>query len=332
MRTHHWFPTVMIALVGAFLFYWIKSPTCMADSVVLESRSVRGALVSLITVDLNDATMKVGIGLPARGISHAETFGSFINRNNPLAAVTGTYFDTRTYVPTGSIVVGGKLVHESNIGTAVCFTSGNKVRFISAKRGEACDLSGAECAVRTGPRLLAGGAYALNPRPEGFRHPGLYGARTRMVLGVTANNKLLLVSVRTPVTFGRAASIMRTLGAMDAVCLDGGTSSAMYFKGRIVRQPGRLLTNLIEVRRRSISDMPVQIVASADGAVSAPEYWMSQCRTTDRTVLLADREPHAVRLDQPYQQVALLSEPLRLRLSKGIHALFPIDRAKLTCL
>lgn len=341
MRACHRSPICLIALVGAVLMCWPQAPAgavapqgkagavAPQDSVTLESRSVGGAVVSLITVDLNDPTVKVDVGLPERGIAHAESFRSLVNRHSPLAAVTGTYFDVRTYVPTGSIVAGGKLVYESHIGTAVCFTPSNKVKFIAAKYGEACDLSGAQCAIRTGPRLLANGEYALSPRREGFRHPGLYGARTRMVLGVTARNHLLLVFVRTPVTFSRAASLMKVLGAVDAVCLDGGTSSAMYYRGRIVRHPGRMLTNLIEVRSRPLSEIPTQMMAAARGVLSTSTLRLSRPRILDHARLLGNHEPGADLTDQTCEQAAILGEPIRLRPSKSLHSLFPVNRAKL---
>lgn len=328
MRAYHWFPTCLIVLIGAALCYWPQAPACLADSVVLESRSVRGARVSLITVNLNDSTVKVDIGLAERGISHAESFDRMMGRQTPLAAVTGTYFDIRTHVPTGSIVAGGKLVHQSHIGTAVCFTQTNQVRFIPAKLGQSCDLSGMQCALRTGPRLLAGGLYALNPRQEGFRHPGLYGARTRMVLGVTSHNKLLLAFVRTPVTFGRAAGIMKALGAVDAVCLDGGTSSAMYYKGQTIRRPGRLLTNVIVVRNRPISELPAQLIASAGGSVPQPVFEMSRKQVENQEAMHPLRDGPDAQIHHVVYQAAILGEPLRLRPSRGHYPLFPLDRTR----
>ena len=141
----------------------------------------------------------------------------------------------------------GKKVHESCIGNTVCFLGTNHIVFIDTAKGEDHDVTGTCCGVRTGPRLLNGGDYALNPRREGFRQPGLSGPHTRMALGVTDHRKLLLVSVATPVTFAETAHIMKKLGCVDAVCLDGGSSSAMYYRGSLVRRPGRALTNIIEV-------------------------------------------------------------------------------------
>lgn len=320
MRAYPWFLKLIVALCGTALFNCAQCTALGDDGVTLSKTRIRGASVCVIAVDLNDPSMVVDIGLPQAGISHGESFGSFLRRHAPLAAVTGTSFDVRTLIPTGSIVIGGKIVHESHIGTAVCFMGDNTVKFVDAKPGRVCDLAGAQSGIRTGPRLLANGRYALDPRREGFRHPGLFGARTRMALGVTASNQLLLVYVGTPVNFSRLASIMKTLRAVDAVCLDGGTSSAMYFKGRIVRRPGRMLTNLIEIYRRPLPAQPAkQPDDSGKALASATVRW--------RPILTANDTPTGRDLKPAYEQHAIMCDSNWLRFAKGIHSLFPINRA-----
>jgi hypothetical protein len=320
MRAYPRFLNLIVALCGTALLITTQCAALGNDGMTLSRIRVHGASVCVIAVDLNDPSLMVDVGLPQAGISHHETFGTFLRRHAPLAAVTGTYFDMRTLLPTGSIVVGGKIVHLSHIGTAVCFMSGNKVKFVDAKFGEACDLAGAQCGMRTGPRLLAGGQYALDPRREGFRHPGLFGARTRMALGVTAGKQLLLVFVGTPVNFARLASIMKALDAVDAVCLDGGTSSAMYFKGRIVHQPGRMLTNLIEIYRRPLPVPPAkQAAANGYALASATVQW--------RPMLGANRKPDRRESETDYEQDAIMCDSSWLRFAKGVHTLFPVNRA-----
>lgn len=333
-----------LIVVLAVLLLTARVMALTYDSVTFSREFVSGASVCVIQADLNDPTVKIDIGLPAKGIAHSESFAGFVKRHAPLAAVTGIYFDMRTLRPTGTIVTGGKTIHESNIGTAVCFTPDNKVRFVDAKFGESCDLSRAECGFRTGPRLLANGQYALNPSREGFRHPGLFGARTRMALGVTSYNKLLLVLVRTPVTFSRLATIMKTLGALDAVCLDGGTSSAMYYKGLVIKSPGRLLTNVVEVLHRTArfdtaaspgllsaygvsalndGSQSMSAAVQADGVaitISAARGWQPQ-------LVLHPGEGNAAARDVGYEPVAMLADPIRLRFSKCLHSLFPVNRA-----
>ena len=240
--------TLTLAALCMLLAVALLRSVSPADSLALENYRFSGARVYVIRADLNDPRLRIDIGLPARGLAHSESFEAMIRRRAPLAAVTGTYFCTRSLIPVGTIIVGGRKIHVSCIGNTVHFLGSNQVIFIDTVKGQDCDDAGAQCGLRTGPRLLNNSQYALNPRREGFRHPGLFGTHSRMALGVTRHNKLLLVSVVTPVTFARTAAIMKALGAVDAVCLDGGSSSAMYYRGRLIRRPGRALTNIIEVR------------------------------------------------------------------------------------
>lgn len=324
MRVHGMLLTFIAAAAIVVCLASSAYPAVKTESVALCHAVVRGASVSFVVVDLDDPGVMIDIGLPAKGISHSEPFASFVKRDAPIAAVTGTYFDTRTLIPTGTIVSGGQMVFENHIGAAVCFSPDNRARFVDARFGEACDLGGAESGVRTGPRLLANGEYALDPAREGFHHPGLFGARTRMVLGVTAHHKLLLAHVRTPITFSKLAGIMKVLGARDAICLDGGTSSAMYYRGQMIQRPGRMLTNIIEVRERPAPRSPLSptiLSKTTDrGAAIRSSYGRIEALMT--TQQNGRNEEPAIA-----EQVAVLFEPAKLRFAKGLHTLFPVNRA-----
>jgi exopolysaccharide biosynthesis protein len=52
------------------------------------------------------------------------------------------------------------------------------------------------------------------------------------------------------VTLGHLALIMRTLGCVDAMNLDGGASMAMYYRGRVILPAGRRLTNILTIHER----------------------------------------------------------------------------------
>jgi|GEM_PF-1255377 len=325
MYANRLFLILLLAILISFPIMIATAQGNANSSITFSSQRIMGTPVYVIIADLNDPTVKIDIGLPEKGIAHSESFTSFIKRRTPLAAVTGTYFDTRTLLPTGSIIVRGKMVHESHIGTAVYCLAGNRIKFADARAGEPCDMTGAECGLRTGPRLLENGGYALNPGREGFKHPGLFGARTRMALGVTANNHLLLVSVRKPITFSRLVGVMKALGAVDAVCLDGGTSSAMYYRGEFLRRPGRMLTNVIEVRedpapdaRRLAINIPINRF-SLKNISGKPGTSVIDC--SDETIPA---------YDVTIEQSAVLADPVKLRLAKGLHSLFPVNRAQLS--
>jgi hypothetical protein len=103
-----------------------------------------------------------------------------------------------------------------------------------------------------GPRLVDGGRIRVRAAAEGFAPlaaPWFYGSfvaarNPRTLAGVQEDGILLLVTVdgrRTGwsagVTLPEAARVMRALGARDALNLDGGGSSAMTVRGKVVSRP-----------------------------------------------------------------------------------------------
>jgi hypothetical protein len=103
-----------------------------------------------------------------------------------------------------------------------------------------------------GPKLVSGGRVRLRAVAEGFAPlsaPWFYGSfvagrHPRTLAGVRPDGTLLLVTVdggrpdwSAGVTLSEAARLMRALGARDALNLDGGGSSAMTVRGRVVSRP-----------------------------------------------------------------------------------------------
>ena len=99
-----------------------------------------------------------------------------------------------------------------------------------------------------GPRLLVRGRVAVAASAEGFAPlsaPGFVASRhPRTLAGVKRDGSLLLVTVdgRRPgwsagVTLPEAARVMRSLGARNALNLDGGGSSGMVVRGELVSRP-----------------------------------------------------------------------------------------------
>jgi Phosphodiester glycosidase len=103
-----------------------------------------------------------------------------------------------------------------------------------------------------GPRLLGDGRLAVASGPEGFAprgSPSFFEAfvasrNPRTLVGVRGDGTLLLVTVdgrrrgwSAGVTLIEAARVMRHLGAEDALNLDGGGSTAMTVRRRLVNRP-----------------------------------------------------------------------------------------------
>ena len=118
--------------------------------------------------------------------------------------------------------------------------------------GRPVDLAQQTLVVGGGPRLLRAGRVAVTARAEGFappQAPAFFGTfvaarQPRTLAGVRADGTLLLVTVdgRRPgwsagMTLPEAARLMRSLGARDALNLDGGGSSTMTVRGEVVNRP-----------------------------------------------------------------------------------------------
>jgi hypothetical protein len=115
--------------------------------------------------------------------------------------------------------------------------------------GKPVDLEGLTV-VGGGPRILRAGRVAVAARAEGFAPvPSFFrafvaGRQPRTLAGVRADGMLLLVTVdgRAPgwsagMTLPESARLMRSLGARDALNLDGGGSSTMTVRGEVVNRP-----------------------------------------------------------------------------------------------
>lgn len=118
--------------------------------------------------------------------------------------------------------------------------------------GRPLELAEQTLVVGAGPRLLRGGRVAVTGRAEGFappQAPAFYGTfvagrNPRTLAGVRADGTLLLVTVdgrrpgwSTGMTLPEAARLMRSLGAREALNLDGGGSTTMAVRGQVVNRP-----------------------------------------------------------------------------------------------
>ena len=118
--------------------------------------------------------------------------------------------------------------------------------------GELLTLGSGVGVVNGGPRLLRDGERDITAAAEGFHWPEnpeffyRFGIRRnpRTLAGITAAGKLLFVAVdgRQPsvsvgASFNESAGIMQALGAVQALNLDGGGSTAITLGARLVNNP-----------------------------------------------------------------------------------------------
>ncbi|MBI3944328.1 MAG: phosphodiester glycosidase family protein [Armatimonadetes bacterium] len=217
------------------------------SSVVYQRRTILGLPVNVITVNLNDPEVKVTAAIARQGVGSSEAFQSLINRVHPAAAITGAFFDTRSLKPVGDIVINGEQLHQGVVGTGVAFTADNSVDFVPLRRGRRTDWTPYEAVVCAGPWLVKDGWRTVRPRAEGYRDRSLYALRPRAAIGFTGHRKMLLVTIPKPAYYTHVSKVMKALGAVNALGLDGGSSTALSIRGRIISKPSRRLTNVLLV-------------------------------------------------------------------------------------
>jgi exopolysaccharide biosynthesis protein len=242
-------------------------------SIAYQKIKACGTVGHVVTVNLADPEVRISVALARGGAGKSESFKSMINRTRPAVAITGTFFDTKTMIPTGDIALFGILVHSGCIGSALCIDSSNKATIVPLHVGRENKWNGYETVLCAGPTLVADGKVALAPKHEGFSRVAMYGKR-RTAVGITKSGKLILVCVNRNTSLYNLAKFMLQLNTVSAVCLDGGSSTAFYHNGRYLAMPRRTLTNCLVVYKSSNDYLrakeelaPAKLIAKAESTI-----------------------------------------------------------------
>lgn len=242
LRAHR--PALFAAILALLTLAAWPSP---AANVGYRVEFVNGFGVHIVQVNLGSPNVKVTPIVSLRFPGGAEPMMQMCRRERPDAAVTGTFFSKTTLLPIGDIVIDGRLVHFGGMGSAIAITGDNRVVIERLPYGRRQDWSAFESVLACGPLLVEAGEIALAPAHEGFRDAHVLGRASRTAVGLTANNKLLMVVTREQVSLYELAKIMRALGCIDALNLDGGSSTGMYYRGFAIVRPQRSLVNMLAV-------------------------------------------------------------------------------------
>ncbi|MEB3327718.1 MAG: phosphodiester glycosidase family protein [Candidatus Sericytochromatia bacterium] len=101
-----------------------------------------------------------------------------------------------------------------------------------------------EHALGGGPTLVQGGKVRVLARQQHFRADVAKGRSPRTAVGLTRDDRYLVVTIdgRQPgysvgATLSELAGVLRDLGAVEALNLDGGGSTTMWLRGRTLGRP-----------------------------------------------------------------------------------------------
>lgn len=228
--------------------------------------SVAGQSYATRVVRVPLAQYRVKLGLAGGKVGATESLAAIARRYRGVAAINGCFFDAYAEgpvkLPYHLLITDGRPVYFGNSSTTLGFNAHGKygmgqveVRFEGGDGGDRV-VYGAEDpdfwstvreGIACGPRLVKAGAVACNPGQEGFHEDKILTlAASRSAVGISRDATLLLVTcpMIKMLTF---AEVMRSLGAFDAMNLDGGGSTALWCNGGFIGRPGRDVSNALLV-------------------------------------------------------------------------------------
>ncbi len=290
------------------LFLFLAPATTSAKSVGYERSFIDGVVYHVVRVNLKDPSVKVSPLLTARYPGGGESGWTMIRRYWPAAAVTGTEFCTVSLRPIGDLVIDGTLRHFGGMGKALALTPDNQAAFISVPYARRLDWAGFESVLAAGPTLVHQGKVSVNARAEGFTDPHILGEAARTAVGLTASRKLLFVATSKAISLGKLAKALVRLGCVEAINLDGGSSTALYYRGEWPLSPGRPLVNLLAV----FEDVPRTRRRAAEPTGSRPSA-MARWRSEQAWELAL----HAAKLPPGDRKLDLLTRACELDASNA---------------
>lgn len=211
------------------------TPTCAYESF----RSGR-AIYHMVIADIDHGGVKVQTVR-----SPLKRPAKILYGKHPIAAITGTFFNPCGGRPVADVLVDGHLTDCGNRGSAVGIAWTGEPSIFDAPFCRSVDWSPYRYGLRGAVRLIENGRVQPNPRAQHFHDRRIWGRAARTAVGVTKYGKFVLCATGANVTLSELGHAMAAHGVREAVSLDGGGSTCLYYKGDMVVSTGRRLSNML---------------------------------------------------------------------------------------
>ncbi|WP_026486182.1 phosphodiester glycosidase family protein [Caldanaerobius polysaccharolyticus] len=198
---------------------------------------------------IHDPT-RIKVGYSAYIPKKGETTSSIAKRNGAIAAINaGGFVDDGMKgtggTPQGIIIHNGKIVYSTYTNSndnvsLIGFTSDGKL-LVGHYKYSVIPLLSIKEAVSFGPALIIDG------KPMIQKGDGGWGIAPRTAIGQRKDGTVIFLVIdgrsikSVGATLKDVQDIMLKFGAYNAVNLDGGSSTTMYFKGKVINNPSDAL-------------------------------------------------------------------------------------------
>lgn len=160
-----------------------------------------------------------------------------VDKNNIIVA----YKLKNAPIPQGGFVIS---IDRGGSEIADKFPLGSKVYIDSIKEGK---WQNVRTLITGSPQLVKNGKV-YNTYFKEKLHYSIKNPSQRSAIGITHKNQFIMVTVVGKLTLTKLAQIMKRLGCLEALALDGGGSVDLYMKGKNITNNNRPVTNSIIVR------------------------------------------------------------------------------------
>ncbi|BCZ48335.1 hypothetical protein psyc5s11_44020 [Clostridium gelidum] len=197
---------------------------------------------------IKDST-RVKIGYTSKLKEEGETTSQIAENNDAIAAINGGGFTDKSSnqdwtgtggLPIGIIMSGGKVVYndlEKDKETDLLAINKEGVMLVGKYSIEKLQELGAQEALSFGPSLV------INGKMTPMSGDGGWGIAPRTVIGQSKDGAIILLAIdgrgasSLGATLKEAQEVIYKLGAVNAMNLDGGKSTTMYYDGEIINTP-----------------------------------------------------------------------------------------------
>lgn len=198
-------------------------------------------------VQLRDASsLRSALADNSFGTNITENTSEIALANNAIFAINGDYYGFRD---DGVIIRNGTVYRDDPVRDAMALFSDGTMKTYNETEESSSELlaEGATNTLSFGPILIQDGEivsdFSSVKIDNNFGNRSIQDANPRTAIGMIAPNHYVFVVVdgrqddSRGMTLAELADVMKGLGATEAYNLDGGGSSTMYFRGRVVNNP-----------------------------------------------------------------------------------------------
>ncbi|MGB3766464.1 MAG: phosphodiester glycosidase family protein [Phormidesmis sp.] len=229
-------------ILGRGAMAWNDQGDLMMDRLAL-LEVVSAAGKSFPVLALNSGYVQAGIGRYTS--DWGATYSSIVDGEIVVTVRNDVVTDRQTIGKAGSRSLaipsdGYLLSFRSNSGNSLGFTNGTQIGLASQSQPSAFDQY--PNVMGGGPLLIRDRSIVLNPQLEGFSTNFIQGSAPRTAVGKTADGTWIIATMHDRVggrgpNLAETAQIMQQLGSVDALNLDGGSSSSLYLGGQLLNRP-----------------------------------------------------------------------------------------------